>query len=103
MKKITLIAFALSLSCICAAQDSVTLYYANKNFDRIVDADKAKYSEMTVRKNGAVITTKTDLNKNQVIYREGMKGEEPVAVWVGKTGSGLEERDYNFELKYGKK
>jgi protein TonB len=32
-----------------------------------------------------------------------MKGEEPVAVWVSRIGSGLEERDYNFELNYGKR
>ena len=103
MKKILLIVFGLSLSVFCAAQDSVTLYYADKHFDQIVDAEKAKYSETTVRKNGAVITTKRDLKKNEVIFREGMKGEEPVGVWVTRAFKGFEERDYNFELKYGKK
>lgn len=103
MKKIALIVFLSSLSFFSTAQDSVTTYYSGQRFDKIVDVEKAKYSQTITTHNGIITTTQQDLKKNTVIYRQAMKGDEPVGVWISATGRGLAERDYNFELKYGNK
>lgn len=102
MKNVTLTLFVSSLSFFCSAQDSVTMYYSNRNFDQLVEPAKAKYTETVIRDKGAVTTTRRDLKKNLIIYRHAEKGGEPIGVWITAIGKGLEERDYNFDLKYGK-
>jgi len=99
MKKVLLICL-LSASVIVNAQTTETKYYRSRPFDEEVPQSKAKYSETITKEDGVITTTTRNLKKDEIERREAWKGDEPVGKWIGLTGTGPEERDYDFVLRY---
>lgn len=99
MNKALLLCFLL-VSMVTYAQTSETKYYRSRPFEEEVSKEKAKYSETITEENGIVTTTVTNLKKNQIESR--YRGDEPVGKWIGLTGTGPEELDFDFVMQYGK-
>ncbi len=100
-KTLLLLPFVFLLTLLASAQTSETKYYRRRTFDNEVTKEKARYSQTVTKENGVVTTTITNLKKGQIESRNAWRGDEPVGKWIGLTGSGPEEMDYDFDLIYG--
>lgn len=100
--KTLFICILLSASVLATAQTSDTQFCKDMACHKVVPEAKAKYSRAVTKENGITTTTVKNLKKDRVEFREVWKGEEPVGVWIGLTGNGPEERDYNFTVVYRK-
>jgi len=99
MKSPLVICF-LSISLIVHAQTSETKYYRSKSLDEEVPKERAKYSKTIMSENGVITTTTTNLKKDQIEFRNAWRDDEPVGKWITLTGTGPEELDYDFEIRY---
>ena len=100
-KTLLFIVIALGVPFVLSAQDSKTRYFSSVYLDKEVSKVKGKFSE-TVTKNedGSVTTEILNLKKNELVRSETFKGDEPYGVWKFEKGSGREDLDYSFPLKY---
>jgi TonB family protein len=100
MQRALLFSILLAASYLAAGQTSETKYYRNWPSSDEAPEKNAKYSRTITQDKGVVTTTLKNLKTNQVESQEAWKGDEPVGVWVGKTGAGFEKLDFDFELAY---
>ncbi len=97
-KTLALLVFMITLSC--HGQTSQTTYFRDFELTREVSERRANYSK-TVTKNseGVVITEVKDLERGEVIIRNG----EPFGIWTVDNFGEEKLIDYNFEMVYSKK
>jgi TonB family protein len=95
---ILLSVFSLSVS----AQISQTVYYNNKNLDREVRKEKAKYAVTTTINADSSRTIEIINVRDSIIERsQTMKGYEPVGIWKHlREDRVVLELDYNFKVEY---
>jgi TonB family protein len=98
--KIASVIFFLFTITLCKGQTTETRFYRDRVLENEVQKDHARYSQTVSDDNGIKTEIIKDLKKNEVVFSESWKGDEPVGTWVGLTGKGPETRDYNFELVY---
>ncbi len=53
-----------------------------------------------MEENDVLTTITRNLKKDRIESRIAWRGDEPVGKWIGLTGRGPEELDYDFELRY---
>ncbi|HBK89276.1 MAG: energy transducer TonB [Cyclobacteriaceae bacterium] len=101
MKPASALLLFIFLSLTCNAQTSETKYYKVSYRSEEVPRDKAKYAQtITHYPDGSISTEWKNLKKNQVEERTVKKGDEPVGIWVYRTGRGPDEMDFDFTLEY---
>jgi TonB family protein len=100
MKTALISIFLLTLPFAGKGQKTETTYYRDVYSGEEVAPDKAKYSKTVTEENGIVTTIVKNLKNGKIDHSDAWRGDEPVGVWIGRTGRGSEERDYNFELVY---
>ncbi|MBL0740584.1 energy transducer TonB [Chryseolinea lacunae] len=100
MRSVFLFIAFLLVSFVGVAQTTETKYYRTRPFDTEVPENKANYSRTVTNDNGTITTTIKNLKKGTIEDSETWKGDEPYGIWVGRTGRGPEELDFNFEVPY---
>lgn len=102
MQRLSLIFMAsVMVVTVSMAQSVQTRYFNDRYTKEDVPQKRARYSETVENfQDGSVATTTTNLKKNEVESREVWKGDEPVGKWVGLTGRGPQEMDFDFPLIY---
>lgn len=101
MKTLTLTLVLLLFAFSTYAQSTETRYCRDEYCQQVVPKERAKFSETTITDNGVVTKAVTILKTNQVVSRTGYRGDEPMGVWITKSGHGPVELDYDFEVSHG--